>query len=325
MEARVNAVRLLPFEAADGPHNMAGDEALLEAATAGGASLRFYTWSAPTLSLGYFQSQSIRFSDARLTGLPWLRRPTGGGALVHYHELTYALALPSGPPWQTRGESWLARMHAVLADALAEWNVRLESVVEESKYGETLCFLHHTPGDLHIGPAKVVGSARRRQRGRCSSTAPSCWPPARIPRSCPASPNCPASGPTPQPSQPRSPAASFAAPAGTRPPPTGPTNNAVASASWRRRSIPVPSGTPNAKAGQRKVEKDESPAASGERRGAEGWRQSSRSKAVGGAPAAVRRPPGREGAERANRATRRLSVSAVRCCAPPLFRGRRAP
>ncbi len=94
-----------------------------------------------------------------------MRRPTGGAALVHHHELTYALALPAGSPWQTRGESWLARMHAIIAEALVGWTAGAESVVEESKYGEILCFLHHTPGDLRIGRAKVVGSAQRRRHG----------------------------------------------------------------------------------------------------------------------------------------------------------------
>ena len=47
--------RLLPLAVADGPHNMAADEALLETALNGIASFRCYTWSEPTLSLGYFQ------------------------------------------------------------------------------------------------------------------------------------------------------------------------------------------------------------------------------------------------------------------------------
>ncbi|HVS40214.1 MAG TPA: lipoate--protein ligase family protein [Gemmataceae bacterium] len=165
MEAPINSVRLLPFATADGPHNMAADEALLESAIAGRASLRFYGWAEPTLSLGYFQPQSVRSSDPQLSALAWMRRPTGGAALVHHHELTYAVALPSGLPWQTPGESWLARMHAIIAEALSASAALPESVLEESKFGEILCFLHHTPGDLRIGRTKVVGSAQRRQRG----------------------------------------------------------------------------------------------------------------------------------------------------------------
>jgi len=161
----MNVVRLLPFREADGPHNMAADETLLEAAGGGQASLRFYGWSRAALSLGYFQSHIVHISDPRLVNLPYVRRPTGGAALVHHHELTYALALPAGTPWQIRGESWLLRMHGIIAEALAVFGAAAESVGKETKQGDVLCFLHHTPGDLRIGPNKVVGSAQRRQRG----------------------------------------------------------------------------------------------------------------------------------------------------------------
>lgn len=158
----MTTIRLLPLESADGPVNMAADEVLLEAAAGGAASLRFYTWSEPTVSLGYFQS-----ATERLPGLPWVRRSTGGAALVHDRELTYALALPAGLPWQRRGESWICRMHKIISTALASDGVTAEGLVcgAESKHGPVLCFLHHTPGDLIVSGHKVAGSAQRKQRG----------------------------------------------------------------------------------------------------------------------------------------------------------------
>src|SRR5947199_97360 len=88
---------LFPFLTADGPTQMAADDALLEGtATSGRPALRFYAWDPPTLSLGYFQPAADRLADPRLAALPFVRRPTGGGAIVHHHELTYALALPPG-------------------------------------------------------------------------------------------------------------------------------------------------------------------------------------------------------------------------------------
>ncbi len=113
--------RLLPHMIADGPRNMAADETLLESAVKGTASLRFYGWSEPALSLGYFQPDQARRQDSILAQLPFVRRPSGGKALVHHHELTYALALPAGSPWQTgetRGVKWIRRMHTILAAAL---------------------------------------------------------------------------------------------------------------------------------------------------------------------------------------------------------------
>src|SRR5438093_839358 len=115
-------VRLLPYAVADGPHNMAADEALLESAVAGTASLRFYGWSEATLSLGYFQPERLRLTDERLARLPFVRRASGGDALVHHHELTYALALPAGRDWQSR-DPCLRCMHRVLAAALAALGV----------------------------------------------------------------------------------------------------------------------------------------------------------------------------------------------------------
>src|SRR4051812_20373185 len=160
--------RLLPLEARDGVHNMAADEALLESAAAGVASLRFYTWSQPTVSLGYFQPERIRLTDPHLIGLTWVRRPSGGAALIHDREVTYALAVPAGTPWQT-GESWLKRMHTIIGKALAELAVLADpfkpACHESAPFTGVLCFQHFTACDLMINNAKVVGSAQRRQRG----------------------------------------------------------------------------------------------------------------------------------------------------------------
>ncbi len=146
---------------------MAADETLLETATAGIASLRLYGWSQPTLSLGYFQASVGSRAYPRLSELAWVRRPSGGAALVHHLELTYALALPAGMPWQKHGESWLLRMHAILAAALDSLGMVMRTCgeQEEKKLGDVLCFLHHTSGDLLIGDAKVAGSAQRKRRG----------------------------------------------------------------------------------------------------------------------------------------------------------------
>lgn len=146
---------------------MATDETLLQAATSGIASFRLYGWSQPTLSLGYFQPSADSRAYPCLSELAWVRRPSGGAALVHDLEVTYALALPAGAPWQKSGEPWLRCMHAILAETLASFGVTARPCGdrEEKKLGANLCFLHHTPGDLLIDGSKIVGSAQRKQRG----------------------------------------------------------------------------------------------------------------------------------------------------------------
>jgi lipoate-protein ligase A len=164
----MNDIRLLPLSAADGPTNMATDETLLEsAADRGVATLRFYTWSTPTLSLGYFQPAAVRDEIPTIGPLPWVRRATGGAAIVHHHELTYALALPQSKEWQPRGESWICRLHHMVQAVLFDFGVKARGVVcgEELKLGAGLCFLHQTPADLTIDGSKVAGSAQRKLRG----------------------------------------------------------------------------------------------------------------------------------------------------------------
>jgi lipoate-protein ligase A len=156
--------RLLPWEVADGPTNMAVDEVLVRtAAEKGIASLRFYGWSEATLSLGYFQPAHARLADPLLAALPFVRRPSGGAALVHHHEITYALAVPPGKEWHAGGP-WMPRMHRVIATVLAECSIDFPAVtaVSAAKSGEVLCFQQLTPGDIICGASKVVGSAQRK-------------------------------------------------------------------------------------------------------------------------------------------------------------------
>jgi lipoate-protein ligase A len=160
-----SALRLLPFDSADGATNMARDEVMLESASERGvASLRFYTWTEPTISLGYFQPSASRLP--RFAPLAWVRRSTGGAAIVHHHELTYSFALPATPKWRS-AESWICRFHALIRDVLDDYGVtsRLAVCGEEKKLDDTLCFLHHTPGDLVASNSKVAGSAQRKLKG----------------------------------------------------------------------------------------------------------------------------------------------------------------
>jgi lipoate-protein ligase A len=88
----------IPYAIAGGPANMALDEALLEwvAGRSDAVFLRTYGWLEPTLTLGYFQSLSEALAEPRWQWVPLVRRATGGGAIWHDYELTYAVALPGG-------------------------------------------------------------------------------------------------------------------------------------------------------------------------------------------------------------------------------------
>lgn len=130
--------RLICDGPADGVWNMAVDEALLETVGDGPTSnaarvgmpaavLRFYRWSPATLSLGYFQGASERAGHAASRDCPWVRRASGGGAILHDHELTYsfATAVANGLGGH---EALYDAFHDTLVETLAAWGVRASRV-----------------------------------------------------------------------------------------------------------------------------------------------------------------------------------------------------
>ena len=170
-------LRLLRDPPAAGAWNMAVDEALLETAAASGlTTLRFYEWSEPTLSLGYFQSAADRQRHAASRHCPLVRRSSGGGAIVHDRELTYSLALAQRDTRSAAASELLDLFHETLVETLAQFGVtsalyRPPTGACDSRSAEDaasepfLCFQRRTCGDLICGHAKIAGSAQRRRRG----------------------------------------------------------------------------------------------------------------------------------------------------------------
>ena len=171
MAHAVMRCRIFPYEQADGPANMALDEALLDAVAAepSQALLRTYGWSEPTLSLGYFQKISEAEADPRWHRVPIVRRPTGGGAIWHHHELTYALVIPAGHPLARPAATLYHAVHSALADLLRRHGVdtALRGALTPSPTAPPpfLCFADRAAEDLVCQHAKIVGSAQRRRSG----------------------------------------------------------------------------------------------------------------------------------------------------------------
>ena len=160
-----------PHEVADGPANMALDEALLDAVAddPSAAVLRTYGWSIPTLSLGYFQRLAEAEADPRWRDVPRVRRPTGGGALWHDHELTYAIVVPGTHPLARRPADLYRAVHGAIAGAIrasgAPADRRGEAGSRIAADRPFLCFTDRDPEDIVSQGFKVVGSAQRRRRG----------------------------------------------------------------------------------------------------------------------------------------------------------------
>lgn len=174
--------RLIVNDPGSGAWNMAVDESLLQsAARRGTAALRLYGWREPTLSLGYFQRYAQRHAHQASRGCAVVRRPSGGGAILHHHEITYCLTLPAGSALGRHPRSAYRAIHQAAAAALAHWELETVPTAvmplpeEPSPF---LCFLRYTEDDLIVAPragqehaaarrraCKILGSAQRRRHG----------------------------------------------------------------------------------------------------------------------------------------------------------------
>ncbi|MFK7818592.1 MAG: biotin/lipoate A/B protein ligase family protein [Planctomycetaceae bacterium] len=154
-------------EAQSGSDNMRIDEELLNVAASNEVNtLRFYQWSEPTISLGYFQ-KDVRAPEG-LEQLPVVQRLSGGGAILHHHELTYSLSLGRSHPCVLDPTGIYRVVHAAIIECLGELgfecSLRGEAASDPTNKS-FLCFSRSDPNDIVHRAHKVVGSAQRRRRG----------------------------------------------------------------------------------------------------------------------------------------------------------------
>lgn len=157
------------WEPASGTWNMALDEALLERAISEGVGhFRLYRWSAPTISLGYFQEYIPDTLPAELRGLEVVKRLSGGGAILHHHEVTYSCSLPPGNTYEKNPSRLYVDMHTILLEGLARqgFECRFRGISASVSRAEPfLCYSRGDERDLVHHSDKIVGSAQRRRRG----------------------------------------------------------------------------------------------------------------------------------------------------------------
>jgi len=140
---------------------MAADVALLDdAVRLGNASLRLYRWDPPTLSIG--RNQTLTVND-----VPVVRRPTGGQAVWHEHELTYAVAAPIATFGSLRNA--YREIHTRIAVALR--SLGADAVLAGDRPAvrpsdrPTSCFASSVGGEIVVNGRKLVGSAQVRRGG----------------------------------------------------------------------------------------------------------------------------------------------------------------
>jgi lipoate-protein ligase A len=167
--------RLIRDGGLPGSHNMARDSAILDAVSTGESppTLRFYGWNPPCLTLGRHQGlEAANLEFCRAEGLDVVRRPTGGRALLHHLELTYAVVAPLDGGVLPRGlqdayrricEALVRAMRSLGVDAeLTGGEVNLQLPGPRSTVP---CFEAPAGGEVVVDGRKLVGSAMRAHAG----------------------------------------------------------------------------------------------------------------------------------------------------------------
>lgn len=161
--------RLIPLLAASGKVQMAIDRWLLQQHQLGliPSTLRFYTWFPAALSLGYHQHSYPQYwQHLSWKGVPLdlVRRPTGGRAVLHQGDLTYALVT-----------SGMTGNRVQVYQKICEFLIQgWRSLGIELQYGAAgrgyihnpNCFGTATGADLVLANGnKLIGSAQLRRGG----------------------------------------------------------------------------------------------------------------------------------------------------------------
>ncbi len=167
--------RFLTDDDLPGARNMARDVAILEAVSEGSspATVRLYGWDPPCLTLG--RHQGLDAADLAFcagNGVDVVRRPTGGRALLHHLELTYAVIAPLGvSPLPRNLQDAYRRVCAGLVRACHELDVEAELTGGEvnlrlpSPTSTAPCFEAPAGGEVVVRGRKLIGSAMRAHAG----------------------------------------------------------------------------------------------------------------------------------------------------------------
>lgn len=166
--------RLLVDPAAPGARNMRVDEALLDRAASDPAFvpvLRLYGWSPPALSLGRNQRAAEAHDPEALArlGIDLVRRPTGGEAVLHEHERTYAVVarLRRGPfpGGVVDGYARIARAIVAGLGRLGVAAVAVPPGPASARGRGPVCYDRLGAHEIAVSGRKLVGSAQARRRG----------------------------------------------------------------------------------------------------------------------------------------------------------------
>lgn len=149
--------------------NMAADEAIAGSVRAGKQppTLRLYGWERPSVSLGQFQrTADIDLQYCINNGIPLVRRPTGGRAILHNNELTYSFSSRNEGLFSCSLLDTYRQLSHAFKRAFEKTGLQVE-IKNEHETGRNLvrsplCFKTTSYGEIVFQGRKLIGSAQRR-------------------------------------------------------------------------------------------------------------------------------------------------------------------
>ena len=163
--------RLIRSGPMPGAMNMALDDALLQTVAAGESPpvLRLYRWQPATLTLGYAQKvdAGVDLTACEKAGVDVVRRPTGGRAVLHDREVTYAVITPCASPFAVSVAHNYRVIAEVLRNTLRHFDLPAELVPGKprAQQGQAVCFTAPAQHELLVAGCKVAGCAQKRRGG----------------------------------------------------------------------------------------------------------------------------------------------------------------
>lgn len=180
MPASIAAIQL-PHTTLPGHAQMEIDATLLEWACAspGRVAFRTYDWAVPTLTLGRSEPYPRGWDPSAIAaaGVQVVRRPTGGDAVLHDGEVTFAVAASVPGPWAAGPRAFAGLVATALAAAIGDSGFAgtvvsaADQRMPAAAPGAHPCFARLAAGEVRVGDHKVAGIASRFARGGALSHA----------------------------------------------------------------------------------------------------------------------------------------------------------
>lgn len=165
-------IRFIEDFSHDAAFNMAADQFLLDQCSENETVfIRFYSWAVPSITLGYMQKpyEVLDLNMVTKNAVSWIKRPTGGRAVLHFEDLTYSCIFPNS--MNCMGTT-VQQSYQIITNGLVHGLVlagidccahdSYEDFLSHKREIKLPCFLAPNKDEVMVNGKKLVGSAQRR-------------------------------------------------------------------------------------------------------------------------------------------------------------------